>query len=82
MPWEEILWGIWALSLSLGAWNIERILRACRRWRNRLHRKPCCPSCSGRGAGGVAMVESHGGLCWDCRATGHPHKPDWWNRSA
>jgi len=52
------------------------------RWINRLHRRPCCSSCSGRGAGGVAMVESHGGLCWDCQATGHPHKPDWWNRMA
>ena len=52
------------------------------RWRNRLHRAPCCPSCSGRGAGGTAMVESHGGLCWDCQATGHPHAPDWWNRIA
>jgi hypothetical protein len=32
---------------------------------------PCCDRC--HGTGGDVWDESTGGLCWDCRGTGHPH---------
>lgn len=44
------------------------------------HVAGCCRACDGAGAGGTARVESHGGLCWDCRGTGHPHVRRWWHR--
>jgi len=47
-----------------------------RRWRNRLHRKGCCSSCSGTGSS--HDVET-GGRCWDCYGTGHCHVMDRWH---
>lgn len=44
------------------------------------HIAGCCRACDGDGAGGTARVESHGGLCWDCQGTGHPHVRSWWHR--
>lgn len=29
----------------------------------------CCTMCFGSGS-------THGGPCWDCRGSGHPHPPD------
>lgn len=34
-------------------------------------RPGCCTSCSGTGFSGDEAVP--GGMCWDCKATGHPH---------
>lgn len=31
----------------------------------------CCTSCNGTGYSGDSAVP--GGMCWDCKATGHPH---------
>jgi hypothetical protein len=36
-----------------------------------MDRKGCCPGCDGTGVSGDETVP--GGLCWDCKATGHPH---------
>lgn len=37
----------------------------------------CCYVCSGTGVSGDWETN---GMCWDCRATGHPHEPRWYDR--
>jgi hypothetical protein len=42
-----------------------------RQLRFQTHLAGCCTCCDGTGVSGDTAVP--GGLCWDCRATGHPH---------
>lgn len=73
MGWEQVAWGVWALVMSLGAWNLERIGRWARRvgdWRCRRRPVGCCSSCEGTGSS--YDIETNG-RCWDCYGTGHCH---------